>query len=109
MIRAGRLRDRVEIQRATESVNDVGGVTLVWRTLAFRWAGIEPLTGRELMSADQTSATVSHRIMLRAGGLAVTPKDRIRFGLRTFGIESVIDRDERGTVLELMATEDVDK
>lgn len=108
MIRAGRLRHRVSIERLSEETNAVGGVSRTWRSIARRWAGIEPLSGRERLNADQTNATVSHRIMLRAGGLSITPKDRIRLGDRVFGIEAVMDRDERGAVLELMATEDID-
>jgi len=108
VIRAGRLRHRVEIQRATETVDAVGGVARTWKTIARRWGGVEPLTGSEFMNADQVSSTVSHRIMLRAGGLSISPKDRIVFKTRVFGVESVMDRDERGKVLTVMATEDTD-
>jgi SPP1 family predicted phage head-tail adaptor len=109
VIRAGRLRHRVTIERTVETVNAVGGVTRSWTAIARRYAGIEPVSGREFVNADQTNSTVTHRIMLRADGqLTLTPKDRIVFGTRVFGIESVMDRDERGKVLEVMASEDTD-
>lgn len=108
MIRAGRLRHRVRIERVVETTNAVGGVTRTWRSIAARWAGIEPLTAREFMTHDQTNSTVSHRIMLRGGGLTISPKDRIVFGRRVFGIVSLMNRDERDKVLEIMAIEDID-
>ena len=108
MIRAGRLRHRVRIERVVETVNAVGGVTREWRSIAVRWDGVEPLSAREFMTHDQVNSTVSHRIMLRGSGLTISPKDRIVFGRRVFGIVSVMNRDERDKVLEIMATEDID-
>jgi len=108
VIRAGRLRHRVRIERVVETTNAVGGVSRSWRSIAVRWAGIEPISAREFMKHDQVNSTVTHRIMLRGGGLEISAKDRIVFGRRVFGILSIINRDERDKVLEIMATEDVD-
>jgi SPP1 family predicted phage head-tail adaptor len=106
-LRAGRLRHRVTIERAAESRDAHGGVALTWSRVATRWAGIEPVSGREFIASEATQANVSHRIMLRAGGLTITSRDRIRFGDRVFGITTILNRDERGAVLEIMATEGV--
>lgn len=107
MIRSGRLRHRVTVERPTEGRDAHGGVSLAWSRVATRWAGIEPISGKEFIASEATQTNVSHRIMLRAGGLTLSPRDRIRYGDRLFGITAVLDRDERGAVLEIMATEEV--
>lgn len=108
MIRAGRLRHRVRVEQTVSVDNGVGGKTRSWQTVAKRWASIEPISGREFREASQTNSTVTHRVVLRAGGLSITPKNRIRLGARAFGIEAITDRDERGEMLELQCTEDTD-
>jgi SPP1 family predicted phage head-tail adaptor len=108
VIRAGRHRCRVRIERAIETTNAVGGKTRSWASIATRWARIEPLSGDERLTAQQTQSSVTHRIFLRAGGLSITPKDRIAYGSRVFGISACFDVDERGHELELAAQEDTD-
>jgi len=80
VIRAGRLRHRVRIERVVETVNAVGGVTREWRSIAVGWGGVGGLSAREFMTHDQVNSTVSHRIMLRGSGLTISPKepDRLR-------------------------------
>lgn len=107
-MRAGRLRHRVELQRAEDGIDGYGEQTPTWRTLATVWAAIEPLTGREYFLANQNNSEVSGRITLRAlPDFRLTPKDRVRYGTRLFDIQSVIERDERSTEWELMVIERV--
>jgi len=62
MGRVGTYRHRVEIQRFTESRNTHGGFDRDW-TRAAQWhASIQPLSGRELMSAEMAESEISHRV-----------------------------------------------
>ena len=65
MIDPGRLRERVTIQRASESRNALGETVLTWATYAERWASVEGVSARESLTAGQSQIDVSHRVRLR--------------------------------------------
>jgi SPP1 family predicted phage head-tail adaptor len=105
-LEAGKLRHRVLIQQDAGNTTDEHGQPIqVWQDVATRWAAVEPLQGREVWQAQQARPEVTHRITLRAGGLTLTTKMRVIFEARTFEIQSVIDRGERGAELELICKE----
>jgi SPP1 family predicted phage head-tail adaptor len=105
-VRAGRLRHRVAVQRATDGTDAYGDATPTWTTLATVWASVEPLTGREYFSAAHLQAEVTTRIVLRPiDGVTLTPKDRVLYGARSFDILQVSDVGERGRELQIMARE----
>jgi SPP1 family predicted phage head-tail adaptor len=62
---AGRLRHRVEIQGYQETRNAYGQAVRTWVTEGYRWACIEPMTGREYWQAQQVQAQTSHTVTLR--------------------------------------------
>ena len=105
-MRAGLLRNRVTIQTRSESTDDFGEIDFAWSNSATVWATIEPLSGKELMNAQQAGASVSHKISMRYKS-GVNPKDRISYDSRTFEIESVRNFRERDISLELMCREEV--
>ena len=107
MIRAGALRQVVEVQRRDENVTTTGGSSPRWVPVRTVRASIEPLTARELMLAGQAQmrSTVKVRMRYFAG---LTPKHRlvqIRNG-RTieYGIEEVIDAEQMHVEHVCMAT-----
>lgn len=125
MLQAGKLRHHIAIQAKTHGRNDSGDVVEVWATRAFRaWASVEPLKGRELFTAQQVDARLTHRVMLRYLP-GITAEHRILHGLpddpvegasdtelrelgvRILHILSVVDQDERHRMLELMCMEAV--
>jgi SPP1 family predicted phage head-tail adaptor len=65
---------------------------------------VEPLQGRELWTAKQVVAEVTHRIRFRHLS-GVVPTQRVVFGSRTFEILSVINPEERNRELELLCKE----
>lgn len=101
---AGKLRHRVDLQRVAVTRDTHGDQVKTWTTLATVWASIEPLSGREFLSASQVMADVTARIKIR-GGIDLTPKDRVVFGSRVFDIRHVIDWGSRGVETHLMCTE----
>lgn len=105
-MQAGKLRHRVTFQNPPTAQNSTGQVTGSYTTLATRWGSIEPLSGRELVNAQQISAEVTHRIRVRwLSGIA--PKVRAVFGSRNFDILSVLNPEERKRELELLVREKV--
>ncbi len=104
-MRAGRLRKRVAVQSLSETENGFGQKTKTWSTSETRWAFIEPLSGRELEKARAVRSDVTHRVTMRAGGLTVTPEQRLLFGSRILNIASITNTEERNRELIFMCTE----
>ena len=101
---SGAYRHRITIQSVTETADSFGAMTETWGTFAQVWASIEPLSGRELLQAQQIQADVTHRVRFRflAG---VTAKMRGLYGTRYFNILSIINTDERDREIVLMCKE----
>jgi len=106
-MRAGKLRHRVTIQRATETQSDSGEVSRTWSTLATVWADIKPTSGAEAFRSGKIRADVGFLVTIR-GGVAAAPSDRISLSGRTLEIVSVADEDERGVTLTLGCNEVVE-
>lgn len=101
----GKLRHRIEIQTASEAADSLGQMTKTWTTAVTRYAAIEPLSGRELIQAQQVNSEITHKVTLRY--YAVTSKMRFKFGSRYFEIMSVINKEERNLETVCMCKEAV--
>lgn len=113
-MRAGRLRHRVAIQTPVDAQNTRGEVERAYPTVAVVRASVEPLSGRELLEAQQIESRVTCRVRMRYAD-GVTSHSRILLlgpdgdpahPTRTLNVLSVIDREQRHIELELMC-EDV--
>lgn len=104
-MRAGRLRNRIELQRVSETLVN-GEPVQTWTTLATVWAAVEPLAGRQFFAAQQTQAQVTHSIRIRwSRDWTLGPKDRVKFGERLFDIVAVLNIEERNQELVIQAVE----
>lgn len=104
-VAAGRLRLRLVLEVPEESQSPAGEVAITYRAVDERWGEVTPLSGRELDEARAVVARVTHRVRLRrVGGLV--HRARLRLGDRVFGVESVVDQDERGRMLECLCVEE---
>ncbi len=103
-MRAGKLKHKVTVEEPREARGETGQVTTSFQPLATTWASIEPLSGRELIAADQAQSETTIRVRMRylAG---VTNECRIVHGTRVLQIVSVIDPEDRHAELELMCRE----
>lgn len=107
MIAAGRLNKRVQIQQQVDIKNQVGHTAKRdWDTVATVWASITPISGREIMASQRELGEITHRIRMRFRS-GITAKNRIVYRGRAFDIESAIDVEEKGVVLEMMCKEGV--
>ena len=102
-MQAGKLRQRVTLQTATETANDYGELTRIWADTTTVWASVESLTGREYLQAQQEKISVTTRIVMRYRS-GVTTTMRATWDGHTYNIRSVL-QDERKTMLTLMCQE----
>lgn len=91
---AGRLRERVTVQQASESRNALGETVQTWGTYATVWASVEGVSSRESLYAGQQQIAISHRVRLRyLNGL--TQSMRLVWRGRTLEIVSLLEHNNR--------------
>ena len=103
-MRAGDLKNSIEIQAQTRTPDGGGGFSTGWLTICTVQAGIWPLKGLEQFEGGRTVATVTHQIRLRYRN-GVKPSYRIKFGGKYFNIVSIINPNTDFKALDLMAKE----
>ncbi|WP_431688799.1 phage head closure protein [Hahella sp. NBU794] len=107
-MRAGRLRRRVTIQANVSTQDEYGETVQGWRELVTRWAGVEPLSGREFLAASGPRAELTTRIVLRwepaLAGLTSQDHRAIYQG-RVYDIHSAINTREENKEWVLMCAD----
>jgi len=102
---ASRLSKRIIIEEATEVTDGAGGYTTTWATKVTVWAEIKPISGYEMIEADKIAEIVTHVITIRYVS-GITPKMRVNYGGRIFGIQSVVNYLEKKEILEILVKEE---
>lgn len=103
-MQGGRLRHRIDIEQQTTTEDTFGATTDTWSLWTTLWASIEPLSGRELLAAQQVQADITHRVRFRYVS-GVTAKMRVVYGSRIFNILSVANPEERNREIVLQCRE----
>ncbi|WP_442965062.1 phage head closure protein [Pseudomonas sp. JS3066] len=103
-MRAGKLRHRITFQARQLGADDFGQPSQSWLEIATVWASVEPISGRELLAAQQVHGETTHRIRCRYLE-GITSSARVLFGSRVFDIQTLINSDELGASLEILAKE----
>lgn len=103
-MKAGRLRQRLELQTADATADDYGDEIPGWTTVGTYSASVSPLTGREAANAQQVKAEVTHKIVMRYVG-AIVPTQRFLWGTRVLSILWVRNIDERNREYEIYCQE----
>jgi SPP1 family predicted phage head-tail adaptor len=98
-VKAGDLRHRVTIERASRTGDDAGGAALDWQAVAEVWAAIWSRTVSEAFALDRVAGKATHDIWMRYRA-DVTPDMRIRSGTRVFDVLGAIDVEDRGAWLK---------
>lgn len=100
----GQLRQRIELQSATDAADAYGQATRTWATYATVWAQVLPAGGGEPVVGDQQQQTTTHKITIRyRAGVEAT--HRALLGSRVLNFASVRNWEERERWLEIDATE----
>lgn len=105
----GRLHHRIELQEPVTTTKPSGQRETVPTTRATVYASIRPLRGYESFGAQQLQAEVTHAIRIRYPLDGVMPRAswRVKYGTRTFRVESIFNVDEADRFLDLIAFEEV--
>ncbi len=73
------------------------------------WADIQPINGRELVSADRMASVVTHQITARYSSLLtdtrVVAGYRALYKGRVFNIHAAVNEDESNVLITLLASE----
>ena len=103
-MRAGSLRHRVTIQSVSEVQNSIGEAIETWSTFAEAWARIDPLSGREILAANQLDEPVSAKLRMRYL-LGVTGKMRVVYDGKTYNIRGAPMVNAKRTEINLLLEE----
>lgn len=104
-LQAGKLRQRIQVVDPSSVFDDAGGQLPAWTPFGPPdWAAVEALTGRELYSAQQVVAEVSHKITMRYR-IGISSKQAVQFNDRFFQIQAVLNPDEQTKLLYLLCLE----
>lgn len=108
MTRAGKLRHRVSLQEFTTTVDEeTGNRERTWTEVRKLWAAVEPLSGREFVSAAASQSKVTTRITIlyRSG---ITHEMRVVYRGKIYNIEAVLsDQDSGVQYLTLPCSQEV--
>jgi SPP1 family predicted phage head-tail adaptor len=108
-IQPGLLRHRLTLQSVTRTPDAGGGAAESWgpalgTASATVWAAIEPLDGGEQLRGMAMQEGITHRIRIRYRP-GVTAKMRGVMAGRVFHFRRVINVDERGELMDILAEE----
>ena len=78
MIPAGQIDQRVTLQTATVTRDTVGGPVETWADTVTVWAGVRPLTAKQVAQAQQVSADVRKAVTIRYR-TGITAAMRVKF------------------------------
>lgn len=108
-VSAGDLPHRIQIVDLAGRQDTAGGTTSSPTPFGPPvWAKVTALAGRELYSAQQVNAQITHRITIR-WMKGVKSNQNVIFNDRTFQIVAVLNPDERTVVLSLLCLEREDR
>lgn len=90
-MRAGDLRDRITVQRATQGDDGFGNTVTGWTDHLTVWANVRETPGKEVVAAGRVEASRTATIRVRASSLSrtITPADRIIARGQIWNIRSV--------------------
>ena len=100
----GSLRSRVSLQARVRTAEDGGAAVIAWTTVASMFAQIQPVGGREIVTADGRTGRVSHEVMIRYSA-DVQPGMHFVEGPRVLIIHAALDRDGRRRWLKCLCEE----
>jgi len=103
---APQLKRRITIEQPSLTPDGLGGYTRNWTALATVWGSIEPLSGGEQVFAGKLESHVTHQVTIRYRS-DVRADMRLVYKARIFTIRAMINVDEAGRILEILAEEGV--
>lgn len=102
-MRAGELRERIQLQAKAVSRNATGEEVRVWNPLATVWARVTVVSGDETVTLSQEAATLTHQVVIRPYD-GVAPMMRVLWRGRVLEIHAVMP-DEKHQLMTLLCSE----
>lgn len=101
---AGKLRDRITIERQTETTDEYGNTVGAWSALFSVWADMRETPGKERVEAGRVEAsrTATIRIRRSVQSAGITEADRLIARGATWNIRSISQVTAKGAMLELL-------
>lgn len=102
-MRAGRLRHRVTMERATPVTVD-GSTSTTWAAIGDVWGGVEPIRGREALIGGGILDETDTRIVLRYNSLSatLTARDRLLYDGISYNIYSIAEKNTSHREIECL-------
>ena len=100
----GRLRYKVDLQKATDTSDGGGGRSQAYNTIAQIFADIRPQSGAEQYRQGKVQDRTTHNIFIRHRA-DISTAYRIKFENRLFNIRQIINIDERDRFYKLVCNE----
>jgi SPP1 family predicted phage head-tail adaptor len=95
MIRPERMTTSLDIQARTETPDGMGGTDVAWATVDTVHAEMWTVKGEERAASASIQASITHRARIWAY-LGLTTAHRMKLGTRSFDIQFVNNKEERG-------------
>lgn len=103
-ISIGRLRQKVTLEKASETADGAGGCAIAWSSLASFYADIRPQGADEAYRQGKVQDKLTHRIYCRYRA-DIKTEYRLKYETRYFNIKGIKNIDERDRFLELTCSE----
>ena len=91
-------KNRITIQKPTETVDAYGARTVTFSTQSTVWAQIIPNSGREIFAQGAIQSRYTHKILIRyqsaLKNIAVISDYRVSYDGRLFGIQAIKNLDD---------------
>lgn len=101
---AATFRHRVIIQTSTQVSDGQGGFTEMWTDGGTVWASVETLKAYQRFQAMQLQTPATHKLVMRYRA-DVNSGIRLKFGVRLFWVQEVINVEMRNRYLILQVNE----
>ena len=102
------MRKRVQIQAPTPVTSDFGGETEAWTTIATVWGAFAPQSpgsGESERAEQQVNVSRTVVTLRWASSVPLTTKYRLIMNGRTFGVDNIVNVDERNRELTVVCKE----
>ncbi|MBC8581432.1 phage head closure protein [Zhenhengia yiwuensis] len=99
----GKLNKRITFTAYTETINDIGQITLSEEPIKTVWANIMPIRGFEQTLEERLRPETVYRVLTRYHK-GITPDMKIKYKDRLLHITEIINVDEGDFALEITAT-----
>lgn len=109
MLSAGKLRHRVDIERATQIQDSSGAMEDFWEVVATVWCEIAPMSAKEFIAAQTEVSKITTRVIIRYRD-DIDPSCRLYHSAKAqyYNVEGVLADKESGLeYLTLMCSEGV--